>query len=830
MIKAQLFAGVAVLALGAASAAQAQQQPSEVNGAVVDAYVGEQITDVITVTTQKREQSLADVPINLTAYDARRMEILDISQFDELSDFVPGLEIQEQSPNNPGFVIRGITSDDGGAAVEPRVAVFQDGVSISKSRGSYVELFDMERVEIAKGPQPTLFGRGALIGGINLIQNKADMDGFAANIEAGIGDYDRYEIQGMVNYALSDTMAFRLAGIHKERDGYIDNTLGGTLNSEDVSAVRAVFSWEPMAALHIDVIGNYQEDKPEGTSFKSGTFAPLGGQIEPWEPAALNTFGGFEGGRDLGLDRKVYGITVLADYDLNDAWSVSSITGWRAFESLEVFDPDGFDAELLVAGEDATGDQWSQEVRFNYDAGGPLKAFLGGSYFYESGNQRIPLATNPRVAQAINAGRIAGLASQALGQTITVDQIEQLMMVAQIPGAQNFDNPYNPLGIFVPSILPQLGQVYGAIQLGRPDLIPGIVGTMNPVMLDEFYLEETANFADTTAWDIFGEVSYSVTDRLELTAGLRWTKEEKNASVYGRPVSPVSPLAALTPGTPTVFIPATPGGAQIESGEKSFDDFTWRLAANYALSDTANIWASYARGRRPDVISYSAGKFVIVDAEIVDSYEVGMFRTWDNTTFQGSIFYSQYENFQSSSFIPGQATYVTTNAGNATQYGLEGQFDHQFNEILTLFATYAYNFAEFDDKDSDGNKQQYAGNMFRLSPEHAFSLGLNAEFPLGNGGTLSLIPTYSWQSKVFFDNANDLDDAKQDEVQGDYGIWNARMRYEAPEQRYYAEVYVKNLADEKYIIDAGNTGDNFGIPTFIAGAPRMIGLRVGANF
>ncbi|MEM9751583.1 MAG: TonB-dependent receptor, partial [Pseudomonadota bacterium] len=126
----------------------------------------------IVVTTQKREQSLRDVPVNITAYSGDFLDRIGVQQFDELADFVPGLEIQEQSPNNPGFVIRGITSDSGGADVEPRVSIFQDGVSISKSRGSFVELFDLERVEVAKGPQSTLFGRGALIGGINIIQAK----------------------------------------------------------------------------------------------------------------------------------------------------------------------------------------------------------------------------------------------------------------------------------------------------------------------------------------------------------------------------------------------------------------------------------------------------------------------------------------------------------------------------------------------------------------------------------------------------------------------------------------------------------------------------------
>lgn len=732
--------------------------------------------DIITVTAQKREQSLADVPINLTAYDSERLGVLGIEQFDELSDFVPGLEVQEQSPNNPGFVIRGITSDDGAATGEARVAVFQDGVSISRARAAYVELFDIERVEVAKGPQATLFGRGALIGGINIIQNKAQIGERTGSIELTVGDYNRLELRGHQNLPITDTFALRFAGARKQRDGYVDNLLGTpAMNAVELSAFRVSARWEPTADLSFDIIGNYQTDTPEGgTSFRSGVLAPLPGLRvgEPWDPAALSTFGPFEGGAPLGIDRQVYGVTILGDYAINDAWSASSITGWRGFESVEIFDPDGFGAQLLTVAEDASGRQWSQEVRFNYDAGGPLTGFFGGSYFYESGSQRIPLATNEVIAQAFLLGLDPATA------------------------------PTFSLGFF---------QAAG-------QFLP----------LNTYYEEETANIGETTAFDLFGDLSYAVTDRLELTAGLRWTREEKEARVYGWNANGVNNISF----TPTLFLPATPNGQVVSSGSREFDDFTWRLAAQYDVNDVLNVWASYARGRRPDVISFDTTDpdlFVEVPAELVDSYEIGGFWQWEATTLQASVFYSEYQNFQTGRFDPNNAVFVTDNAGQATQYGFEAQLDHSFNEIATLFATYAYNFSEFDDTDDQGNAQLLAGNTFRLSPDHALSFGLLNEFETGIG-RISIIPTWTWQSEVFFDNDNDLTDAVQDETQTDYGIVDLRIRWDARSERFYAAVFADNLLDEEYIIDAGNTGDAFGIPTFIAGSPRMVGLRFGANF
>ena len=157
--KSRLSACAALIAIAPIAPAVAQ-----------DAQPEARTTDVITVTTQFREQSLADVPINVAAFDEEMIEQLDIRNLEDMALFTPGLVIQEQSPNNTGYSLRGITTDSGTATAEARVAMFQDGLSISRSRGSYVELFDIERLEGAKGPQPTLFGRGALIGGIRRIR------------------------------------------------------------------------------------------------------------------------------------------------------------------------------------------------------------------------------------------------------------------------------------------------------------------------------------------------------------------------------------------------------------------------------------------------------------------------------------------------------------------------------------------------------------------------------------------------------------------------------------------------------------------------------------
>ena len=230
-LKNSLLGATALMAtLASASAASAQDTVRTA------AEQASQVEDVV-VTAQLRAQDPIEVPFALTAYSGRTMQNLGIQDFEELSAFTPGFLVQNQSPNNPGFVMRGITSDSGAATSEPRVSVFQDGVSISKSRGSYVELFDVERVEIAKGPQSTLYGRGALIGAVNVIQNKADVDGFDAAARAGIGSYDYRMVELMLNAPVGDHAAIRFATRMKTRDGYVENLLEGQdYNSVDTQA------------------------------------------------------------------------------------------------------------------------------------------------------------------------------------------------------------------------------------------------------------------------------------------------------------------------------------------------------------------------------------------------------------------------------------------------------------------------------------------------------------------------------------------------------------------------------------------------------------------
>jgi outer membrane receptor protein involved in Fe transport len=230
---------------------------------------------------------------------------------------------------------------------------------------------------------------------------------------------------------------------------------------------------------------------------------------------------------------------------------------------------------------------------------------------------------------------------------------------------------------------------------------------------------------------------------------------------------------------------------------------------------------------------YGAARFDLVEAETVDSFEVGYKAALFDRSLRldTAVYYYDYDNFQT---VEQQGTlFVITNAGKAKAYGFEGQAEWRIMAGLDVYATYAWNQARFDGG-------AYDGNSFRLSPDHTASIGANWKFD-ALGGEVSVRPSYSWQSKVFFDDNNDravfqqppaafLPDNIQDEVQDAYGLVDLRVGYKPDAGSWTVGAFVTNLTDESYIIDAGNTGDSLGLPTFIGGRPRMWGVTMGWTY
>lgn len=809
-------------------------------GKKVDVYLADdsELLGEVVVSTQKRQQTSIDVPVAVSALSGKDVALLGVRQVDDMADFVPGFQALIQSPNNPGYVIRGVTSDDGASYSQPRISVFQDEVSISRSRASVVELFDLERVEVVKGPQGTLFGRGAEIGAIHFVRKKPETK-FGAELSFNVGTRGQLGVSGFLNTPFSDKVANRLAFSYDRHDGYVDNKLGGDLNGKMAIALRNSTRLFAGDNCVIDLVLDYQHDDYPGTSFKSNKIAPEGGDANFWTDAALNR------GEELGIVRNLGGATLLINGDLPRGLKLSSITGFRAFKADEKFDADGTYLPLLDCAEYAKGTQFSQEFRLNFNSTRRVDGFVGASYFYENSKQQVDLATNMQYLYPAYAYQ--GFAAQAKPQFEAYAQNIQNMipdaMAAYKPAiaqlfnslmAKWFPETYDPT---VPvSTTPDFyGDINSALtsQLGVSlDLVAAMLGesgsalvsqlrAMSALPLSESHAESSTNTGINQAAEVYADATFKLVGGLSLAAGLRGTYEHQETG-YESP-SVADAIFGYLMYNPSAKVTAA-------------DDYlSWvgRAALQYVFG-RCDAYASVSRGRRPGVIAFNNSPDDIsrLKPEIIVSYEAGIkgIVAKGHLAFDASVYYYDWSHFQTTRLAESNTSaakiYVADDAGKAHSFGLEAGLKWSPVRKLVFFGNYAYIDGKFNDEDGNGNPQQYAGNRFRLTPEHSFSLGLDAMMPLRNRMGLFLRPSYAYKSKVYFEDSNE-----EELTQDGYGTLNfvAGWQYKPRKVRFEASIFGKNVLNEHFLVDAGNSGRQIGFPTFVPGAPSVFGLSLKAS-
>ncbi|MEM6494285.1 MAG: TonB-dependent receptor [Pseudomonadota bacterium] len=773
-----LVAGMA-LAPHAALAQDAETSPEEDNNS----------GNRIIVTAQKLEQRALDVPITISAASGERIEQLGVTDLDELSNYIPGLLIQEQSANNPGIVIRGITSDSGSSQQGPRVTLYYNGVDISRSRGSYQAIYDLERVEVIKGPQATLFGTASAVGAISLVSAKP-REGFSAQVTGGYGNFDQTLLGGYIN-AGSDVLAGRIAFEYRTRDGYVENLSPNQeeeLYAQDQLGVRASLRYTPTPDLTLDLIATYDQQRNGGTPFISGVFPAFagapGGADNAFEDANL---GGLPsaaealGDDQLGLDREVYDLNLTAEYQFADDWTFTTVNGYREFDSAEVFDADGSAAPFLEFSEIADGWQISHEGRFTYN-GSQLRASAGWNIFLEDGAQDVPFATEE------------GLFLQCLTGLFGAPLIPGIPCVA-------------PDGS-----VPATG-VTALATMGAAIAIP--------------YAARFENQGRNEAYSIFADATWFVTDALELTAGVRLLDEYRQSGFIS-----VSPDAVLS-GAPLI-----PGfldtNGQTYRADDSFQAFLPRFNALYRINEDVNVFATISKGRRSPVVDLGAtvdsGGNVVPDLEIVPeetvwNYEGGIKLASGPLSASLGGYYQVYDNFQVSVQDPNGpvGTFVTQSAGSASNLGVEGELTLQATDWFQVFGNFGFIDGGIDE---DGAfSPEFSGARFRLQPEFQASGGFTIDYELENGVRFFATPSVTHRSTIFFEVPNsDLIS------QGPVTLVNARVGVSFAERRYEIAGFIRNAFDEDYLLDAGNTGGAFGIPTFIPAEPQFYGIQITARF
>ena len=791
----------------------------------------------VIVTTQKKKQSSLEIPVAVSAVTGSVMEKLNLHQLDDVAQFTPGVQIQLQSPNNPGYVIRGVTSDDGEAYSQPRVSVFMDGVSTSRSRASAVELFDLERMEVAKGPQGTLFGRGAEIGGISIIRHKP-VDNLSGELSMNYGSYNQRQVSGFINTPIiKGKLANRFAFDYDARDGFIKNEAGGRLNGKNALAFRNSTQWWANDDTSIRLVLDYQHDDYPGTSFHS--INPMYGNSDP------NSTANLEAGKKLGIKRNVGGALLNIDHNINHRWSFNSITGFRAFNSKERFDADGTYLPLLLCQEKGKGTQFSQEFRFNYDDKNRFSGFVGASYFYENSSQDINAKANLQylypafIQKSVKASlssqidNVKGLLAQMLPAAYQpmVDATLAKLMSKWFPENPTVDaNGKLIPQTATPDIYGDLKTALGAVGMDLDQVLAGmgdngrtIQATLQGISakpLDTACTEQGKNYGTNQAVELYADGTLKLTKNLNFTLGVRGTYENQETGYSSSTVPSMFGAVLYHP---------TENGAKVMAKD-SYWSWVGRAALNYMIGRN-NIYASLSRGRRPGVLYFNNDPkdFETLKPEIIYSYEAGV----KGSLLQGRLnydlcaYYYDWYNYQTSVFNATTSKYEYDDAGRAHSLGIEASISYSPCRYLNLFGNWSYIEGKFNNKDDNGNKQRFAGNRFRLTPKNSFAVGFDLNVPTGKKASIYFRPTYSWKSKVFFEESNE-----PELTQGAFGLLNFTAGYRMQPGKVYYEIgaFGKNVLDEKYVVDAGNSGRQIGFPTYVGGTRSVVGVMFKIGF
>ncbi|GHT80686.1 TonB-dependent receptor [Bacteroidia bacterium] len=741
------------------------------------------IEEVI-VTAQQREQRLLDIPITMTSVSGRELELTATHNLEQFATLVPGLNIRIQTPHRPTFVIRGVTSDEVNLTDQPRISTYFNQVPTSRSSMAVTELYDLERVEVLKGPQGTLFGRGAYLGAINFITAKPTND-FGGYISASLGNFAMYELQGAVNIPiLNDKLAVRAAGIYSYQDGYVKNLSGGNnLNGKNTLGGRFSLAYQPVRDLKIDLMANYQKDNNPATAFMSKRYPNTNGSRDIFDyEVSLDSGKRFFNKRDVLL------ASLNVKYNISENSYLTSITSFAHNTVDHHYDADGTVAPALDMTEWYDMQQFTQELRYNVSLGEKLSGVAGASYWRESGNYTWGFDPDERYA---------------VFPVFTI-----------VKG-------YFP--DFVQGIFPQLylPLIDANGKANHLETFPGMFsGSATDVSLPSDHHEQIDNGATSQAFDLFADATYQISATLSVTAGVRATYESFAATRSVRNNGIPSTLGVLMQMSPNLF------SAPVDYPDISNTAWalTYRAGLKYDITHRSNVYLTYSKGHRPNVLQYNTTTNLkeVLNAEGVHSVDAGFKwsaprRYW----FDAGVFYQKYNDFQTAKLDNTTMQYVSDDAGKATSFGAEVSAKAALCQYLDAFGNYTYIHARFDDKDADGNAQQYAGKTFRLTPANSFAIGFTAKYKFTGDITLALTPTYSWKSRVWFEDSNDMQMPGLE--QDAYGLLGANLSLHFARYGVTLSAFGSNLTGTKYVIGGGNTGLIFGVPTFVPGVPRMLG-------
>jgi iron complex outermembrane recepter protein len=769
-----LMTGVAFAAM--TTPAWAQQTPPPADAAEEEAV--DEGNDII-VTAGKRETTLQETPIAVSVTTAAAIERAQVRDLLDIQTLVPSLRVgQLQSSANTNFIIRGFGNGANNAGIEPSVGVFIDGVYRSRSAAQIGDLPDVQRVEVLRGPQSTLFGKNASAGIISIVTREPQFD-FGGSAELSYGNFNAIVARANVTGPISDTIAFSLGGNFNRRDGYVTDVVRGTESNErNRWGVRGSLLFEPSDDFKIRLIGDYDRidenccavvnvvDGPTGNAVRA-----LGGRIISNQPLAFTQATNFDSTNEI----ENYGFSAQANWSMG-ALDATVIGAYRAVRSFTNQDSDFTSADIIGDNRSDTSiDTYTLEARVASDFDGPINFLVGGFYFRES-----------------------------------IDVQSQLLF------GRDFRNYANLLagGAYIPT----------EATLRLLNGIPASVPAFGSQGLGRFENFDYRN----NAYSLFGQLDFEPIDGLVLTLGGNYTNDRKRSATNNTTTDTFSTIDLVRTGYTLAITPVAGGGLglsdaaarvfassasnpflgfrplqflpgflnypnAVEDGRTGDSEFTYTIRLAYEINDNLNAYATYATGfkassinlssdSRPFPSDFSPGSPFgspapapsairtalganlpnnlttgtrFADPEESRVIEFGLKGQFDDFAFNFAVFDQRLRNFQGNVFTG--TGFVLDNAPEQSVRGFEFDTLISPSRDLNFTAAITYLDAEFDDYPAGGAlapgsfstvPTNLTGQRPSNTPEWSITVGGNYTHALNDTTNLILAADYNMTSTV----------------------------------------------------------------------------------
>ena len=761
-----LFANCAVAALGVGMAQAADEPAARI--------------ETVVVTAEKRSEDLQTVPISIQAFTNKQLNDLGIKSSTDLSQFTPNLDIAlpAGNGNQPIITIRGVGLNDYDTNNAGPNGVYLDEVYLSSPASQTFQAFDLERIEVLKGPQGTLYGRNTSGGAINFISAKPT-DEFTGNFHAEYGAFGTYQLEGALGGQILDGLDGRISIVQNGSGGYTYNALTGKReNGANNIAGRAQLQWKPTSDLTmlLSVYGGSVANRPaeyrhlglydttggtliihpnancspaevlKGTASDGGSCVDLFGYGTP-----TNFYGGAYN-RQQHLQVHNFGALLRTEYDLGDI-TLTSLTAFEHNDKLHPEDSDASPNRLLEINFGVRNATFTQELRADWNT--QNNDLLFGLYYLD-------------------------------------EDLHQSQPLFILLDADNF---------------------FGG---------PGTGDGTAEIVTDQ-------NHQSTVSYATFVHDTYTITDQLKLTLGGRFTGESKHFLWSGGTTFQSGGMDNFPPVTPTILPPGVSPDRKLSNTA-----FNWLASLNYQLTDNFMLYGSVSTGFKsggfngsflntqvpPDPVQVAL-QLLPIKPESVTAFEIGEKASFNDgrLIFDASLFYNDYRDEQVFVLVPlGPLVAVNdlVNAKKAHMQGADIEIIAKPLDSLTLTANVGLLDAKID-------SSEYPGHQLPLSPHLTLSTVADYRTPIFDGN-LDFQFSANYKSHQFFDVAN-----SPYLTQNSYWLENARIAYSFDDDHWEAAAFVHNLSGQKYFLDVFDLSF-VGFYQGIMGTPRTYGAEVNYRF